>query len=255
MRVNLNADMGESFGMYRMGDDDGLLSIVGSANVACGFHGGDPMVMRRTIALARENGVSIGAHPSFPDLVGFGRRFMAMAPKDLEATLLYQLAALEGMARVEEHAMTHVKPHGALNNAACEDADLAGVIARSVALFDKELILLAPALSELEKAGRAAGLKVGIEVFADRAYTESGSLVPRSQPDAMVEGGEASLAHVTAMLDAGGLVTRAGKVLPTEIHSICVHGDGVHAVAAARALRNGLKARGATLAPLDRILA
>ncbi|WP_413206631.1 LamB/YcsF family protein [Rhodospirillum sp. A1_3_36] len=255
MQVNLNADMGESFGMYCMGDDEALLSIVGTANVACGFHGGDPTVMRGTIALARDNGVSIGAHPSFPDLAGFGRRFMAMAPKDLEAALLYQLAALEGVARVEDHAMTHVKPHGALNNAACEDAELAGLIARTVALFGKDLILLAPALSELEKAGREAGLRVGIEVFADRAYTETGSLVPRSQPGAMVEGAEASLSHVTAMLDAGGLVTRDGKVLPTEIHSVCVHGDGAHAVAAARALRNGLKARGATLAPLDRILA
>jgi UPF0271 protein len=254
MRVNLNADMGESFGMYRMGDDESLLSVVGSANVACGFHGGDPMVMRRTVTLARDRGVSIGAHPSYPDLVGFGRRFMAMAPAELEATLLYQMAALDGMAQAEGHAMTHVKPHGALNNAACEDTALAACIARTVAHYRRDLILLAPALSELEKAGHAAGLPVAVEVFADRAYTEAGTLVPRSQPGAMVEGAEAALAHVTAMLDAGGLVTRGGAVLPTPIHSICVHGDGPHAVAAARALKTGLEERGATLAPLDQLV-
>lgn len=253
MQINLNADMGESFGMYRMGDDAALLSIVDSANVACGFHAGDPVVMRRTVELAKTEGVSIGAHPSFPDLQGFGRRYMKMPPAELEAALIYQMAALAGVARVGGHAMTHVKPHGALNNAAAEDADLATVIARAVKAFDRDLILLAPALSELEAAGRAAGLRVAIEVFADRAYTDAGSLVPRGQPGAMVEGAEASLAHVAAMLDAGGLVSQSGKVLPTPIHSICVHGDGAHAVAAARAVREGLIGRGATPTPLDRL--
>ncbi len=254
MRLNLNADMGESTGDKIVGDDASLLAIVGTANVACGFHGGDPQVIRRTVALARQNGVSIGAHPSFPDREGFGRRFMAMPPAELEAVLLYQLAALDGMARVEGHALSHVKPHGALNNAACEDAELAALIARTVALFNRDLILLAPALSALETAGRAAGLRVGMEAFADRAYTERGTLVPRSEPGAMVEGAEATLAHVSAMLDAGGLVTREGKVLPTDIHSICVHGDGPDAVSVARQLRDGLTARGVTLAPLDRIV-
>lgn len=253
MQINLNADMGESFGMYRMGDDAALLSIVDSANVACGFHAGDPVVMRRTVELAKAEGVSIGAHPSFPDLQGFGRRYMKMPPAELEAAVLYQMAALDGVARVGGHRMTHVKPHGALNNAAAEDADLAAVIARAVKAFDRDLILLAPALSELEAAGRAAGLRVAIEVFADRAYTDAGNLVPRGQPGAMVEGAEASLAHVAAMLDAGGLVAQSGKVLSTPIHSICVHGDGAHAVAAARAVREGLIARGAEPTPLDRL--
>lgn len=253
MQINLNADMGESFGMYRMGDDEALLGIVGSANVACGFHAGDPVVMRRTVEVARDNGVSVGAHPSYPDLQGFGRRYMAMPPAELEAALVYQMAALDGVARVAGHAMTHVKPHGALNNAAAVDATLAETVARAVKSFDRDLILLAPALSELEVAGRKAGLPVAIEVFADRAYTEEGSLVPRGQPGAMVEGAEASLEHVARMLDAGGLVSLAGTVLPTAIHSICVHGDGPHAVAAARAVRDGLIAKGATPTPIDRL--
>lgn len=253
MQINLNADMGESFGLYRMGDDASLLDIVDSANVACGFHAGDPVVMRRTVTLARDKGVSIGAHPSYPDLQGFGRRPMVMPADELTAFIVYQIAALDGVARVAGHRLTHVKPHGALSNAACADAALAEVVAGAVASYDRALILLAPALSELAAAGAGAGLPVALEVFADRAYTHAGTLVPRAQPGAMIEGAEAALAHVTRMLDAGGLVTQGGAVLTTPIHSICVHGDGAHAVAAARAVRDGLAARGATPTPLDRM--
>lgn len=243
-KINLNADLGESFGAWTMGNDGELLRIVGSANLACGFHGGDPLVMRETLRQARAKQVSVGAHPSYPDLQGFGRRPMKMAPDELEAALLYQLAALDGMSRCEGWPVTHVKPHGALNNTACTDRAVAETVVRAIVAYDRDLILLAPALSQLVEAGRAAGLRVVEEVFADRAYQDDGQLVPRGQPGAMIDGAEASLAHVVRMLEAGALVSRDGVRLPTAIGSICVHGDGAEAVATARHLRDGLTALG-----------
>ncbi|WP_434515883.1 LamB/YcsF family protein [Dechloromonas sp. ARDL1] len=253
-KINLNADLGESFGAWSMGSDSALLDVVGSANVACGFHGGDPLVMRQTVRAARERGVSIGAHPSFPDLQGFGRRRMDIPADELAAMLIYQIGALQTMAAVEGHALSHVKPHGALNNMACADARLADVVAAAVAAVDRDLILLAPAHSQLALAGIRAGLAVGLEVFADRAYQDDGQLVPRSQPGAMIHGAEASLQHVLRMLDAGGLVTRTGNVLKTDIHSICVHGDGPDAVASACALAAGLEMAGYSLSTLPQTL-
>lgn len=255
MDLNLNADLGESFGAWRMGDDRALLSIVRSANVACGFHAGDPLVMTQTVALARAAGVSIGAHPSFPDLQGFGRRVMVLTAAELHATLAYQVGALIGIAQSQGTRVTHVKPHGALNNMACEDATMARGVAEAVKAVDRELILLAPALSELSKAGRAAGLRVADEVFADRSYADDGTLTPRSQPGALLEGGEACLAHVLRMIERGGIVTTRGAVLPCRFDSVCVHGDGAHAVAAATAVRDGLRAAGHTLRTLPELLA
>ncbi|MCW9001454.1 MAG: LamB/YcsF family protein, partial [Rhodospirillales bacterium] len=189
--INLNADLGESIGETIIGDDQAMLAIVSSANVACGFHGGDPLVMVRTVDEAARNGVSIGAHPSFPDLEGFGRRRMTLPPDELKALILYQLAALDGVARARGERMSHVKPHGALNNMAAENAELAGLVAGAVRDYDRNLIFLAPALSELSKAGRRLGLRVAEEIFADRAYAENGSLIPRGQEGAMIEGAEA----------------------------------------------------------------
>lgn len=253
-KINLNADLGESFGAWSMGSDSALLDVVGSANIACGFHGGDPLVMRQTVRAARERGVSIGAHPSFPDLQGFGRRRMDIPTDELAAMLIYQIGALQAMAAVEGHAVSHVKPHGALNNMACADARLADVVAGAVAAVSRDLILLAPAHSQLAQAGARAGLPVALEVFADRAYLDDGQLVPRSQPGAMIHGAQASLDHVLRMLDAGGLVTLSGKVLPTKIHSICVHGDGPDAVASARCIAAGLEQAGHITAPLTETL-
>lgn len=252
-KINLNADLGESFGAWSMGADEEMLKIVGSANVACGFHAGDPLVMRTTVRLALDNDVSIGAHPSYPDLQGFGRRPMRMAPKELEAAILYQIAALDGMARAEGGRITHVKPHGALNNAACVDRALADTVVRATAAYRRDLILLAPALSELAAAGETAGLPVVAEVFADRAYLDDGQLVPRSQAGAMVHGAEAALAHVLGMLEAGAIVSITGKRLPTAIGSICVHGDGADAVATASHLRQELAARGYELVSLTEL--
>jgi len=255
MKINLNADLGESFGAWKMGEDEALLGVVCSANIACGFHAGDPRVMRDTVRRALAAGVGLGAHPSYPDLQGFGRRPMTMAPADVEAAVIYQVGALAGFAAAEGGRLRHVKPHGALNNQACEDAALAGCIARAVRAVDRELILLAPALSELYAAGERAGLPVAAEVFADRAYTDAATLVPRGQNGAVLHDPEAVVAHVLRMLDAGGIVARSGKLLPTPMHSICVHGDNPGAVDNARRLRAALEGRGWQLTGLPQVLA
>jgi UPF0271 protein len=248
--VNLNADLGESFGAWAMGSDREILQSVASANVACGFHAGDPLVMRNTLRLAKAAGVSVGAHPSFPDLQGFGRRRMQIDPAELEALLIYQIAALDGMARTEGMRTGHVKAHGALSNMACADLALARTVAAAVKAYDPTLILLAPALSCLCTAGREAGLAVVEEIFADRAYMDDGQLVPRGQADAMVHGAARSLAHVEAMLEAQALITVGSKRLPTAIGSICVHGDSPDAVATAAHLRAELVRKGYQVRPL-----
>lgn len=251
MFLNLNADLGESFGPWAMGNDAALLDVVDSANIACGFHAGDPLTMRRTVQAAGVRGVGIGAHPAFPDLQGFGRRRMEIAPDELEAMLIYQIGALQAIAAAEGYQLAHVKPHGALSNMACADAALAAVVARAIRAVSRELILLAPACSQLALAGEAAGLPVALEIFADRAYQDDGQLVPRSQPGALIHGPEAALAHVLAMLEAGALISINGVHLPTKITSICVHGDNSEALATAQALRHGLQAQGYVLRPLQ----
>ncbi len=252
--INLNADLGESFGAWTMGSDAQLLQVIASANIACGFHAGDPVVMRETVHLALANGVSLGAHPAFPDLQGFGRRVMQLSPKELEATLLYQVGALQAMAAAEGGRVTHVKPHGALSNMACADEAMAATVVRAVKALDPQLILLAPALSALERAGEAAGLRVAREVFADRSYQADGQLTPRSLPGAVLHDAADCVRHVQRMLDAGGIVTADGQRLPTPIHSICVHGDGPAAVAAAQAIRAALETAGHRLAGLPELV-
>lgn len=240
MLLNLNADLGESFGPWPMGDDENLLRIVDSANVACGFHAGDPLVMSNTIDRAKASRVSIGAHPGFADLQGFGRRPMSMSDAEIRALVQYQLAALSGVASSRQWAMTHVKPHGALNNMACEDKNLAGVIVQAVQDFDENLIFLAPVLSELAAAAIESKLKVALEIFADRAYTDTGSLVSRKLPGAVLSEAETCIKHVQAMIHARGVVTVNGHVLETEFHSICLHGDNAHAVDTAEKIRTAL---------------
>jgi len=252
-RINLNADLGEGLGPWRMGDDAAMLDIVTSANIACGGHAGDPNVMRETVRLAKESGVSIGAHPSYPDLQGFGRRAMALAPAELESQMAFQIGALAGIAALEAAQVTHVKPHGALNNLACVDRAVADTICRAVRTVDQTLILLAPAASQLVVAGNAAGLRVVEEIFADRAYLPDGQLVPRARPDAMIHGAAASLAHVLAMLEAGALIAVDGTRIATSIGSICVHGDNPDAVSVARHLREQLGARGYRILSLPEI--
>ena len=242
--LNLNSDLGESFGAWAMGSDDAMLRIVNSANVACGFHAGDPLVMSKTAALAKACGVSLGAHPGYPDLQGFGRRRMDIPAAELEALLIYQIGALDACARAQGARVTHVKPHGALSNVACAERKVADAIARAVHALDPALVLLAPAASQLILAGRAIGLPVVEEVFADRAYLDDGNLVPRSQAGAMIHGAQQSLAHVMRMVEESALISINGKRIPVNPQSICVHGDNADAVATAQAIRDGLLAAG-----------
>ncbi len=255
MKVNLNSDLGESYGAWTMGDDAAMLGIVGSANVACGFHGGDWLVMRNTVLEAKKNGVSIGAHPSYPDLQGFGRRPMDITGVEAEALLAYQVGALQGIANLAGYQVTHVKPHGAINNKACVDRGLADALARGSAGAGRDLIFLAPTGSALVAAGQAAGLKVAEEVFADRNYDDDGNLVKRGHPQAMVHDPEESLRNVLRMVKEQVLVSINGKRIPAKVDSICVHGDGPSAVAMAQHLRAGLKAAGVQLVTLPEMLA
>ena len=248
--INLNADLGESFGAWTMGDDPALLKIVNSANIACGFHAGDPTVMQQTVRLALAQGVSIGAHPSYPDLQGFGRRVMQMSSQDMQAMLLYQIGALQAIAAAEGGRVSHVKPHGALNNVACADKEVAATVVRAIQQLDPSLMLLAPAHSALASAAETAGLPVRYEVFADRAYLDDGQLMPRARPGAVLHDAQACVDHVLRMVQAQAIVTATQRQLPCRIDSICVHGDGPEAVATARAVRQALETAGYTLQPL-----
>lgn len=247
--IDLNADLGEGFGAYRCSDDAAMLALVTSANVACGFHAGDPEIMAETFDLARARGVAVGAHPGFPDLAGFGRRPMPFGPAEIERQVAYQVGAAQALAALAGHRLTYVKAHGALANRAAAERDVADAIARAVRAVDPGLGLLAIARTEQVAAGEAAGLAVHAEIFADRGYTEAGQLIPRGQPGALITEADAAADRVVRMVEAGAIITAAGTHLPTPIRSICVHGDSDHAVATARAVRARLEGAGVTLAP------
>lgn len=248
--INLNADMGEGFGAYDIGDDDAILKIVRSANIACGFHAGDPMTMHRLVTRATEEGVSIGAHPGFNDLWGFGRRRIDMDPRDVEYMVAYQIGALQAMAAYANAKVTHVKPHGALNNMAAESADLALAIGRAVKTVDRNLIYVALAGSEMDKAAEKLGLPVAREGFCDRLYEDDGNLTSRKIPGAVIKDPEAAKRNVVSMVLNEEIISRSGKRIPRRVDTLCVHGDEPTAVALARAVREGLEAAGAKVVPL-----
>ena len=238
--VDLNCDMGESFGAWRLGADAAVMSSITSANIACGFHAGDPGVMRETVRLAVDAGVAVGAHPGFPDLAGFGRREMHVAPRELEDLVLYQIGALAGIARAGGAALKHVKPHGALYNMAVRDRGLADAIAHAVAGFDSSLVLFGLAGSVMLEAGRDAGLRVAAEGFADRMYEPDGSLTPRSRPGAVLNDPLAVAGRAVHMVRNGTVTAADGREVPLRIDTICVHGDTPGAEVSARELRRAL---------------
>lgn len=244
MRIDLNSDLGESFGAYTMGADEAVLGSITSANIACGFHAGDPSVMRQTIRMARAAGVAVGAHPGFPDLVGFGRRDMKVTPREAEDFILYQIAAIAGVAAAEGVRLQHVKPHGALFNMAVRDAALADAIARAVAAFDRSLILFGLPGSEILAAGRRAGLRLASEVFADRAYEPDGSLVSRQKSGAVLHDADAVVARAVRMVQDHSVVAIDGTLVPLQADTICVHGDTPGAERLTARLRAGLEAAG-----------
>ena len=247
MRIDINSDLGESFGAYSIGQDAGLMHAITSANVAAGFHAGDPSVLRDTIRMARESGVAVGAHPGFPDLVGFGRRELNVTPREAEDMVLYQLAAVAGVAAAEGMKVQHVKPHGALFNMAVRNAELAAAIARAVAAFDRNLILFGLPGSEILNAGRAAGLRVAAEVFADRAYEPDGSLASRRKPGSVIHDPDAVVARAVRMVKERTVVATDGSAVALEADTICVHGDTPGSDALAAKIRAGLEAAGVTV--------
>ncbi|KLN54488.1 LamB/YcsF family protein [Variovorax paradoxus] len=244
MDIDLNADLGEGFGPWRMGEDEALLDIVSSANVACGFHAGDPVIMDRTVRMARARGVDVGAHVGFPDLLGFGRRPMQIEPKELVAYVLYQLSALDGMARTAGHRMTHMSFHGALGNMAAADAALAEPLVRAVADFDPMLIVSSSASRAIEDAAARCGLRVRTTFLADRACDDDGLVVPRKLPGSVIHDQGAVLARVRQLLDEGTVTSFSGKKIPMRAHSILLHGDTPGAVDLARAVRGVVEQAG-----------
>ncbi len=244
MRIDLNADVGESYGAWSIGQDEALIPLVTSINVACGAHAGDPATIERTIRLGRDAGVTVGAHPGYPDLAGFGRRDIDMAPADLEASVLYQLAAVQGICRALGVEMRHAKPHGALYNRAARDASVAEPLVRALVRLSPELVLVAPPGSVLLQAGRAAGLSVAAEGFADRAYEADGSLRSRRLPGA-VHGNPSVVAAQAVGIARDGYVTAwDGSRVPLAVDTLCIHGDGPDAVAFAQAARLALAEAG-----------
>ncbi|HET6764373.1 MAG TPA: 5-oxoprolinase subunit PxpA [Longimicrobiaceae bacterium] len=247
--IDLNADLGESFGAWRAGDDDAVLAVVTSANVACGFHAGDPVVMRRTVAAAADRGVSIGAHPGYPDLMGFGRREMAASPDEVTAYVMYQVGALHAFCTAAGVRLRYVKAHGALYNRAGRDPATAAALAEGVRLVDPTLALLALAGSEMVRAGQASGLRVAAEAFVDRAYLPTGDLVPRSQPGATLHDVDVVSARAVRMAREGTVEAIDGTVIHVAPDSLCVHGDNPDAAAIVRAVRDRLRAEGIAVAP------
>jgi len=252
MNIDLNSDLGESFGPWPMGQDAALMDSISSANVACGFHAGDPGAMRATIALAREKGVAIGAHPGFPDLVGFGRRELKASPPEVEDLVLYQVSALAGMAAAQGVQLQHVKAHGALYNMACRDRALADAIARAVASLDRSLILFGLPNSELLRAGAAAGLPVAAEVFADRAYDPDGMLTSRAKPGSVIHDTPQVVERAIRMVKEQNVIAVDGSTIALRADTICLHGDTPGAAEHARAVRAGLEKAGITVKNLRR---
>jgi len=250
MRIDLNSDLGESFGPWPMGQDAALMDSISSANVACGFHAGDPGAMRATIALAREKGVAIGAHPGFQDLVGFGRRELKATPAEVEDLVLYQVSALAGMASAQGVRLQHVKAHGALYNMACRDRALADAIAKAVAAFDRSLILFGLPNSELLRAGKAMGLSVAAEVFADRAYDPDGSLTSRTKPGSVIHDTPKVVERAIKMVRDKQVIAVTGSTIALQADTLCLHGDTPGAAALAREIRRGLESAGIRITAL-----
>ena len=254
--VDLNSDLGEGYGMWPMGDDAAMLDIVTSANVACGFHAGDSDIMLKTAQLAKAKGVSIGAHPSYRDLHGFGRRPVpGLTASEIETMVAYQIGALQAVASMAGMRVTHVKAHGALSNVACGDPSTARAIASAIKAVDRDLIWVVLPQSEIERAGEAANLRLAREVFADRAYEDDASLMSRSKPGSVLHDSKAIAERVLRMVQDQAVVSASGKVLRMPIDIICVHGDTPGAVSIARAVRSTLEQNGFALKPFDKAFA
>lgn len=253
-RINLNADIGEGFGLYAIGNDEAIMEIVKSVNVACGMHAGDPTVMHEAVLKAKERGVSVGAHPGFNDLWGFGRRRIDMSTTDLEYLVAYQIGALAGIAAYGGLKVTHVKPHGALHNMAAVNDDYALAIGRGIKAVDRDLVYLALAGSAMERAAVALGLPLAREAFIDRAYGDDGNLLSRKVAGAVITDPRVAAERCVQMVATGEIVSASGRRLPTRFDSLGVHGDEPTALAVARACRDALDAAGIAVVTLPEML-
>ena len=254
MNVDINCDMGESFGVYRLGFDEEMMSHITSANIACGYHAGDPIVMERTIALAKNHGVSVGAHPGFPDLVGFGRRNMELTPQEVRNDIIYQAGALAAFAQIEGVSLQHVKPHGQLYNLAAKDKPMTEAICDAISALGKNLILVALSGSQMAEIATKSGLKVAREAFADRAYHRDGSLVSRKREGSVIDDPERVAERVIQMVQEGKVQSIEGDLIDLEVDSVCVHGDTPGAVQLAQTIRRKLQEAGISVLPMGKFL-
>jgi UPF0271 protein len=255
MLIDLNCDMGEGFGAWKMGDDSTMLDLVSSANIACGFHAGDPDIMFDTAAMARHKGVAVGAHPSFFDLHGFGRRqIRGDSPAQIERQIIYQIGAFKALAAAAGLPLQHVKTHGALGNMANEDPELALAVARAIKAVDPALIFVVMPGRETERAGEQLGLRMAREIYADRAYAANGNLVSRNAPGAVIHDSEIAAARVLRMIEEQSITTIDGTRMPVRIDTVCVHGDTPGATRMAQHLRTLLEAAGVRIAPMATVI-
>ena len=254
MKVDLNSDLGESFGRYKLGLDEEVMKYISSANVATGWHAGDPLVMRKTVRLAKENGVAVGAHPGYPDLLGFGRRYMKLSPEEARNYVLYQIGALHAFTKAEGLELQHVKPHGTLYNALVKDEELARAVIEGIADFDKNLIFVTLSGSRAAEVAEEMGVKVAHEVFADRAYNPDGTLVSRSKPGAVIHDKDEIAERVISMVKDGGVKAINGEWVELKVDTICVHGDNPKAVEIAAYVRNALEEEGVKVVPMREIV-
>ena len=253
MEININCDLGEKSKLHNNGNDPFLLGIVNSANVACGYHAGDEETMDKVIKISKENSVSIGAHPSFNDPENFGRKRINLSSKEIRNLIIDQYEILQRIAFNHNENVTHIKPHGALNNMACEDLELATTIAKAVNEIDKDMIYLVPTGSKMEIAAKKLGIKIACEIFADRNYEDDGNLVSRSKPNALITDPEQAKKHVFSMVKNQAINCHSGKQIPCEIDSICIHGDNSSSLATAKSIKNNLLENGLELKPLNKM--
>ncbi len=253
--IDLNSDMAEAFGAYQMGADLDIIRSLSSANIACGYHAGDPLVMDARVKLCREHGVAVGAHPGYPDLMGFGRRNMVLSASEVRGYMIYQIGALQAFATAHGVRVEHVKPHGALYNMAAVDAKLAKAVAEAIYAVDPDCILVGLAGSELVAAGRAIGLSVAEEVFADRGYRPDGTLVPRNEPGAIIKSVDEAVERIVRLVETGKIVASDGQEIAVRGDTICLHGDTPGAAEYAQAIRTRLEAKGVSIRPMREVLA
>ena len=253
MEININCDLGEKSKLHNNENDPFLLGIVNSANVACGYHAGDEETMDQVIKISKDKNVSVGAHPSFNDPENFGRKRMNLSSSEIKKLIIDQYEILQRIAFNHNENVTHIKPHGALNNMACEDLELATTIAKTVNEIDKDMIYLVPTGSKMEIAAKKIGMKIACEIFADRNYEDDGNLVSRSKPNALITDPEQAKKHVLSMVKNQAINCHSGKQIPCEIDSICIHGDNLSSLATAKSIRNNLLENGLELKPLNKM--